>query len=379
MSEVAPTILIVDDNPTNLKVLFDYLAEQHYKVLVAEDGEAALEQAQRSQPDLILLDVLMPGIDGFETCRRLKASPQTRDMPVIFMTALTDTQYIIKGFEAGGVDYLTKPLNQEEVNVRVRNHVSLRRLQRELEAEVKVRREAEAALYEINKGKDQFFSILAHDLKRPLHQMLLSSGYLEGAVGTASLETLKEISSALHQSAKSMGRLCLDLLGWAQLQMGQLELKPRLVDLQELVDLNLALANLHAAEKKIQFRNELKEQIFIYADGRMIDTVLRNLMSNAVKFTPPGGTVWLSAEKKKDEVIMTVRDSGIGIAPEKVANLFVIGKNRPQQGTAGEEGTGLGLPLCYQIIMRNHGRMWVEAPASGGAAMKFSLPAQKPT
>ncbi len=139
MTIPSATVLIADDNATNLKVLFDYLAGEGYRVLVAEDGESAIEQARYGLPDLILLDVMMPGLDGFETCLRLKEEPATRDIPVIFMTAVSETSYILRGFAAGGVDYIAKPLRQEEVNARVRNHIGIRRLQRELRAEVAVR------------------------------------------------------------------------------------------------------------------------------------------------------------------------------------------------------------------------------------------------
>src|SRR5271170_4094249 len=137
-----PTILIADDNPTNLNVLFEYLSAQGYRVLVAEDGAGAIEQAQYGLPDLILLDVMMPGIDGFETCEKLKKSRETRDIPVIFMTAISETASVLKGFSVGAVDYITKPLQREEVLVRVRNHISTRLLQRKLEAEIMVRRKA---------------------------------------------------------------------------------------------------------------------------------------------------------------------------------------------------------------------------------------------
>ena len=149
-------------------MLFEYLSAQGYRVLIAEDGAGAIEQAHYGLPDLILLDVMMPGIDGFETCEKLKESSQTRDIPVIFMTAISETAYILKGFAVGAVDYITKPLQREEVNARVRNHISIRRLQRDLQSEIAVRQKAEEELRITNAGKDVFFSILAHDLKNPI-------------------------------------------------------------------------------------------------------------------------------------------------------------------------------------------------------------------
>src|ERR671933_1602593 len=126
-------IVIVDDKPTNLGILFDFLTDSGFRVLVAQDGESAIQKVEYARPDLILLDVMMPGIDGFETCRRLKANPSTQDIPVIFMTALSDTVDKVKGFSLGAVDYVTKPMQQEEVRARVTTHVTIRNLQKKLE------------------------------------------------------------------------------------------------------------------------------------------------------------------------------------------------------------------------------------------------------
>src|SRR5436190_9713477 len=151
---MSETILIVDDTPANLGVLVETLGAAGYQLMVAEDGKEALTQTAQTQPDLILLDVMMPGIDGFETCQRLKAQPHTRDIPVLFMTALNETADKVKAFAAGGVDYITKPIEHEEAIARVRTHLALRRLQRELQAEVAL--------------KDKFMRIASHDLRNPL-------------------------------------------------------------------------------------------------------------------------------------------------------------------------------------------------------------------
>ncbi len=148
------TILVVDDNPTNLRVLVDYLGEIGYRTLVANSGERALTQLERVQPDLILLDVMMPGIDGFETCRRIKAAPAAADIPIIFMTALSETQHKLDGFQAGAVDYVTKPFQQEEMSARISTHLMIQRQRRELER--------------VNAAKDVFISVIGHDLRSPI-------------------------------------------------------------------------------------------------------------------------------------------------------------------------------------------------------------------
>jgi len=184
------TLLIVDDTPANLSVLVEYLSGAGFALMVAEDGEDALAQTERSAPDLILLDVMMPGIDGFETCRRLKARPATRDIPVIFMTALTDTAEKVRAFEAGAVDYVTKPIQHEEALARITTHLTLRRLQRALAAELAM--------------KEKFMRIAAHDLRNPLC-LILMSGELARRKGAP--PSIADYLESIHASAHQMRRI----------------------------------------------------------------------------------------------------------------------------------------------------------------------------
>ncbi len=369
-----PTVLIADDNPTNLNVLFEYLSAQGYRVLVAEDGAGAIEQAQYGLPDLILLDVMMPGIDGFEACEKLKESPQTKDIPVIFMTAISETPYVLKGFEVGAVDYITKPLQREEVLVRVRNHIAMRLLQRQLQAEVAVRQKAEEELREINAGKDVFFSILAHDLKNPIGGLL---GLSEALVDLMSIdidESVRDMAIDIRNTSRQVGELLFDLLSWAQMQLGKLEPKPERVSILKEVEFAVALVGVAARTKKIEIENEITEPIEIYCDVRMNDTVLRNLLGNAVKFTDRGGKVRIRAEKKETELEITVSDTGRGIPADRLPDLFRIGKTKSTFGTAGEKGTGLGLPLSREMVEKNGGRIWVESIPEEGSHFHFTVP-----
>jgi len=374
--EPSTTILIVDDNPTNRKVLYDYLAGMNHRVLVAEDGETAVEQALYSLPDLILLDIMMPGIDGFETCLRLKKNPATRDIPVIFMTALADTPYIVKGFSVGAVDYLTKPLQQDEVHVRVNTHIQIRRLQRELQREVETRRAAEERLQLANAGKDRFFGIIAHDLKNPMHGAVFFSQTLLEAIKKKGDADLKELAEIVHESASAVGRLLLDLLSWAEIQMNRVEVKAEQLNLGDLIALNVTLAQILARKKAISLENRAAEEIAVLADGRMIDTVVRNLLGNAVKFTPPGGTIAIgvAAGPEPGQITVSVADTGVGIPADKIPGLFHVGQPSTY-GTAGESGSGLGLPLCKDMVEKNGGRIWVESEVGKGSTFSFTIPA----
>ncbi|MCE0496617.1 MAG: hybrid sensor histidine kinase/response regulator [Methylacidiphilales bacterium] len=370
----APTILIADDNKTNLNVLFEYLSGQGYRVLVAEDGAGAIEQAQYGKPDLILLDVMMPGLDGFETCQRLKATPATSNIPVIFMTAISDTSYILRGFSVGAVDYVVKPLQREEVNARVRNHISIRRLQRELEAEIAVRQKAEEELREINAGKDVFFSILAHDLKNPMSGLLSLSEEMVATIPKDAGQELRETAHDVRDVARQVGELLLDLLSWAQMQLGKVDPEPARVSIIQEVKFAATLIGVAARAKNITIVNDVIDPVEIHCDSRMNDTVLRNLLSNAVKFTPAGGTIRISAQKGDGELIITVTDSGHGIPPERIVSLFHLGRNKPTFGTKGEKGTGLGLPLCREMVEKNGGRIWVESTPGKGSSFHFTVP-----
>jgi signal transduction histidine kinase len=372
-----PTILIADDNPTNLNVLFEYLSAQGYRVLIAEDGAGAIEQAQYGLPDLILLDVMMPGIDGFEACEKLKQSPQTRDIPVIFMTAISETASVLKGFSVGAVDYITKPLQRDEVLVRVRNHISIRRLQRELKAEIAVRQKAEEELRAINAGKDVFISVLAHDLKNPIGGLLGLSREFVDILPPDADQAVREMAVVIRDTSSQVGDLLLELLDWAQMKLGKIEPAPETVSILKEVEFAVALVGVAARAKRIEIVNEIKEPIRIYCDLRMNDTVLRNLLSNAVKFTPSGGAIRISAEKKEDELEITVADAGKGIPADRLPGLFRLGENKTTFGTAGEKGTGLGLPLSREMVEKNGGRIWVESTVGEGSLFHFTVPLAK--
>ena len=187
------TILIVDDTPANLGVLVETLGDAGYQLMVAEDGEEALSQTEQTQPDLILLDVMMPGIDGFETCRRFKARADTRDVPVLFMTALNETADKVKAFAAGAVDYITKPIEHEEALARVRTHLALRRLQRELQEQVAL--------------KEKFMRIAGHDLRNPLCLILMAGELAKRHVTAASSPEASKFLDNIAESAAQMRRI----------------------------------------------------------------------------------------------------------------------------------------------------------------------------
>lgn len=365
-------ILIVDDDPANLNVLLDYLYQSGYKVLIAPDGEQALRQVEYVLPDLILLDVMMPGINGFETCRRLKARKDTRDIPVIFMTALSDPADKIEGFLAGGVDYVTKPFHHEEVSMRVKTHLTLRKLQQELQ-------QKNQRLQEANASKDKFFSIVAHDLRSPLGALRELPGIILDNVESYDREDLVSLIMAQRDAAQNVFALMENLLTWARIQRGHIEYLPQSLELEPLVTQNIKLLHLNAQQKHLQLCNRVPSTLRVYADYHILNAILRNLITNAIKFTHALGTVTISAKQMETMVAISVADTGIGIAPEDVSKMFRIDTKFKRRGTAGEQGTGLGLILCREFVEKHQGTITVESCPDQGTTVTFTLPLSLPS
>ena len=371
---IKPTILIVDDTPANLRVLLDTLRDAGYKLLVACSGEAAIQQAEYARPDLILLDVMMPGINGFEACRQMKARAAIKDIPVIFMTALTDTTDKIQGFQAGGVDYITKPFQHEEVLARVTTHLTIRQLQQQLEAQNLLLQEKNVQLHALNASKDKFFSIIAHDLRSPMASVLIGMKMLTENIHTLGQPDRQEIVHDLQETVERLYGLLGNLLTWSRLQRGFMEYQPQQIELLPLVTQNIALFTANAEQKTIALRHTVIEPLTAYADANMVDTIIRNLLSNALKFTPAQGAVTISASASDHAVEVAVTDTGVGMTAAALNNLFRLDVRYNQRGTAGEQGTGLGLNLCKELVEKNGGRIWGESAVGRGTTFRFTLP-----
>ncbi len=560
------TVLIVDDNPINLGVVSDYLEDYGFEIMVAQDGESGLTKAIKGQPDLILLDVVMPGIDGFETCCRLKAHQATQEIPIIFMTALTSTEDKVKGFEVGAVDYITKPIQQEEVMARATTHLRIRDLARQLKEQnqhlekkaiqletisqvgrqiisildlrellekivafiqtkfdyyfvgiwlldeaqdsgrtedrlvlqVGVKRgetpqyepglvipinlshhiivsvcrtrqyymldetktetefftseklpstrvelalplqmgqriigvldihsdqattfereditvfqsladeiaiairnarlyeleknfrqieeERSRRLAELNMSKDKFFSIVAHDLKGPFQPLLLMAEFLFKDAETLQPKDVKEMSDSICRSAKNIYNLLENLLEWARMQIEGIEYQPAKLNLQAIVKQNIQLFAQNGDKKGVKVQNKVPNNLFVYADKNMLNTILGNLISNGVKFTSGGGTVTISAQVGSSRELwgdifaeIAVSDTGVGISKRDQEKLFQMQSHHSTVGTAKEQGTGLGLIICKEMVEKNGGQIWVESELDKGTVVKFTVPNQ---
>lgn len=238
-------------------------------------------------------------------------------------------------------------------------------------------KESEASLKELNATKDKFFSIIAHDLKNPFNSVIGFSELLIEKIEDKEYDNIQEFAEIILQSSKRALDLLMNLMEWSQLQSGRMDFNPEEFDITVLTDEVKLLMTGMAEQKSIIISNKLKESVMVFADKEMISTVLRNLISNAIKFTHNGGSINISAIRKNNELIIIVNDNGIGIPKERLNKLFIICESHSCPGTNKEKGTGLGLILCNEFIKKNHGLLWVESEIGKGSSFCFSLPLKK--
>ncbi len=364
------TILIVDDNPKNLQLAASVL-NPYYRLLLADNGEKGIKTAELKIPDLILLDIMMPGMNGFEVCKLLKQNEKTKDIPIIFLTAKTEEDDISNAFDAGGVDYIIKPFKIKEILSRVKTHIDLRRAQLALLNQ-------NQELKELIAERDKFFSIIAHDLRGPFQGFLgLTEMFVEDFDSFDETE-FKELSNSMNTVARNLFRLLENLLTWSRSKRGLVDFKPEEINIRYIVENNILLLNERADTKNIDLVVDIDDEINLTADENMLETIIRNLISNAIKFTNKGGKVTIGAKMVSEKMIeISVKDTGIGMPPIVLNSLFKIDSVVKNEGTDGEASTGLGLLLCKEFIEKHNGRIEVESEEKVGSTFRILLPFKK--
>jgi len=360
-------VYIVDDIQENLQVIGNVLKNNGLNISIARNGIQALKGIKKKIPDLILLDISMPEMDGYEVCKALKRNGETANIPIIFLTARIQTEDIIQGFKVGGVDYITKPFNPDELLARVFTHLELKESKDIIE-------EQNSNLKELNATKDKFFRIIGHDLKSVFNQLLGFSSLLYDSNADCSQEEVKEISLMLNKSAKNAFKLLENLLDWARSQSGALTFNPEEVNLSKIIEESISFLREIVNNKSINLNVEEKKEIVLKADKNMISTILRNLISNAIKFTNEGGEITVKSKLLNNEVEVSVIDTGVGISEEDISRLFRLDVHHVTLGTDNETGTGLGLILCKEFIEKHNGKIWVESDLGKGSKFSFILP-----
>lgn len=357
-------ILIVDDIPKNIQLAASFLKPEGYDIYFAQNGANAISHALEIVPDLILLDIMMPGMDGIEVCKKIKDNKKTSHIPIIFLTAKDDDQTISEGFKSGAVDYITKPFNAPELKARVRTHLQLR--QREIQLE------------EINSAKDRLFSIIGHDLKTPLSNILSLGNLLINQKDILSDKEHKQLLDDIVESARQGLYLLENLLSWSRIQLGLRKTKSETIEISKVLKPNIDFIKPSADAKSINVIQKIKPNIYIHADLNFINTILRNLLSNAVKFTPPNGSIKIIVESLNSEVAIYVTDTGVGIPEDRIKKLFNPKETITTAGTQNEKGTGLGLALSNDLARILGGKLEVESKENEGSSFKLFLPVIKP-
>ena len=363
-------ILIVDDVMSNVLLLKILLTNEKFQVCTANCGNACIEQARKEHPDLILLDVMMPDINGFDTAVIMKKNDELKDIPIIFLTALNTPQDLVKGFQVGASDFLTKPFNKEELIMRVMQQISLVAAKRIIE---KQNKELKATL----NNRDKMYSVIAHDLRSPMASIRM---VLNLVVQSTSADTVgPELYTLLDQAnreSEEVHDLLDNLLKWTKSQTGRLNVVLQDLDLNDIIPGVVEIFEMIAQTKHITLDlQKTEDPLKVHADNDMLKTVLRNFMSNAIKFSPENSTIQILMANEGDFARVSVKDQGVGIAADRLDTIFHKGETT--YGTGGEEGSGLGLQLCQDFARKNGGDCYVESVEGQGSTFSFTVPLLK--
>jgi two-component system sensor histidine kinase/response regulator len=363
-------ILIVDDVVSNVLLLKILLSNEKFQVCTANNGLQCIEMTKKEHPDLILLDVMMPDMNGFDTAVVLKKDETTKDIPIIFLTALNTPQDLVHGFQVGASDFLTKPFNKEELVMRVTQQISLVAAKRIIE---KQNAELRATL----NNRDKMYSVIAHDLRSPMASIRM---VLNLVVASTSKETVGEdlynLLDQANRESEEVHDLLDNLLKWTKSQTGRLNVVKQELDLHDIIPGVVEIFEAIAQTKNIKLDLQpSQEELKVEADNDMLKTVVRNFLSNAIKFSPADSSIEIIMGREGDFAKVSVRDHGVGIARDRIGSIFHKGETT--YGTGGEEGSGLGLQLCQDFARKNGGDCIVESAEGQGSTFSVLIPLKK--
>lgn len=360
-------VMVVDDSPLARRQMHHYLQKAGYEVFEAKSGEEAIYLSNEVKPDLILMDVMMDGISGFEACERLRGNPEHADTPIIFLTGLSDRDEIVRGFSSGGVDYITKPFHPAEGMSRIQTHLRMCKLAR-------FRKQHIDELENLNKTKDRLLQVASHDLRNPLSSICGLAEFLQE--DNPDLKASHQESlDCIQQTARRMTHLVNDLLDLSALESGNLKLEQTTFDIAEQVNEICLLYKKKAEEKGIhlQIQSEV-EFAHVYGDPKQLMRVVDNLIGNALKFTPQGGEVLILWDLGFGSTVLKIMDSGPGIVAEDRKQLFHdFGRTR-NRPTGNEPSTGLGLSICKRLLDAHGGDIVHSNRPEGGSCFTVTLP-----
>lgn len=357
---IAARILVVDDQPANIQIVGAVLGSLGHEIVPAGDGPTALKRVALRSPDLILLDMLMPGMGGCEVCRQLKENSDWKDIPVIFLSAADDKDLIVRALDSGGVDYITKPFNQAELISRVRTQLALK--------------SARDRLKQLAEDKDELLGILAHDLKNYLGGIHMSAELLGGGVQRINDERLTLLAENIARSSALSLALVKEFLANSAADHG-LIIRFTALNLAELAATVVQQHQMAAHRKQIEIATEFPaEAVMVQADASALDQILDNLVSNAIKFSPAGKRIFVTVRQADGRGECIVRDEGPGFTEEDKARMFKRYGRLSARPTGGEASTGLGLSIVRKLTQEMHGELFCESVPGSGATFTIRLP-----
>jgi two-component system, sensor histidine kinase and response regulator len=375
----AGTILVVDDNLQNRQLAEGLLLAAGYQSALAESGARALAMFTERPFDLVLLDIMMPQMDGFETCKRLRELPRGVETPIVFLTALSDLQTHEQALRSGADDFLTKPINRTELVIRVRSLIRIKRLQDELKKNYEVIRKQHESLMRVQRQKDELSALVVHDLKSPLTGILGNAELIMD--GNADATMIRACAGDIHECAKSMHRMVVNLLDISRSEDG--ELKPRAVPVS-------FAAIMDKLSRTMRRRTEDRRQNLVLAidpampkllaDPELLERVIENLIDNALKYAPPGGSITIEARAlEPGRVELRVSDEGPGIPPNQREKIFekYVQVDKAAEAALARASRGLGLTFCKLAVNAQGGHITVEPRVPKGSTFKIELPAAR--
>jgi len=370
-SAAAPNILVVDDTPENLQLLNSMLKGCGYKSRPVPSGELALQAAKSDPPDLVLLDINMPEMNGYEVCCRLKSDPLLAAVPVIFISALNETMDKVKAFGLGGVDYITKPFHFEEVHARVETHLKLRQLQKELERQNRQLKENYDRLRELETLRDNLVHLVVHDLRSPLAMM---AGYVDLIKAKLGAKLNAQETGYIDIVGKHTAKL-LDmvttLLDVSRMEAGEMPLNRQACDVAVVAKDVADTFNVLKGQRRLDVETS-SAPVSVHADKDVLQRIVANLIGNAVKFTPDGGRITVTVTRKDGMARVAVTDTGPGIPAE--FHKIVFEKFGQVDKQARRHSTGLGLTFCKLAVEAHGGRIGIESQVGKGSTFWFALP-----
>lgn len=360
------SILTVDDVPKNLQVLGTILRKENYQVSFASSGKAALSIIESDKPDLILLDIMMPEMDGYDVCQKLKSQEDTREIPIIFLTAKNETEDIVKGFEYGAVDYVTKPFNVSELLARVSTHLELKK--------------SKETLKKLNAMNSKFFGIMSKDIRNALIGVKGVAQFMLDDIKADNKENIVKMAMLMYNDSTKLFDLLENLIEWSNINTNSIDNKPHKYNLKEIINNIYTQLEDRIKIKNIDFITICEDNVYTKMDLHMLNTILYDVVNNAIKFSRlEGGKITVEISDYDDDFWqIAIADNGIGMKNDVVNNLFKIEtKQYKTIGTANEVGSGLGLIICKALIEKNEGKIWATSKYKRGTTVFITLPKYK--